>query len=222
MVTDFISWLHFITLHDYISLSWQPRVGNDYLLCIIYPYYLSWELFAFLFEFRFCVVARENINKINMEKRNVDEILSGSLPEKSKELYIKKWEEFVTFKGDREKPTETDFLQYFDYLRTNSKLKASSLWNTYSMLNAMLQREFGEKLQIYPRVTQLLKSYNANYTRKVASVFEKEQIYLIALKRFIMWNKKNKITYSTVIKCLYFISMTSRNIISLAPSSLEK
>ena len=34
--------------------------------------------------------------------------------------------------------------------------------------------------------------------------------------------QKNKITYSTVIKCLYFISMTSRNIISLAPSSLEK
>ena len=40
----------------------------------------------------------------------------------------------------------------------------------------MFLRELGEKLQNYPRVTQLLKSYNADYVRKVASVFEKEHI----------------------------------------------
>ena len=44
------------------------------------------------------------------------------------------------------------------------------------MLNAMSQREFGEKLQIYPRVTQLLKSYNTDYVRKVASFFDKKDI----------------------------------------------
>ena len=40
----------------------------------------------------------------------------------------------------------------------------------------MFLRELGEKLQNYPRVTQLLISYNADYVRKVASVFEKEHI----------------------------------------------
>ena len=42
------------------------------------------------------------------------------------------------------------------------------------------------------------------------------------LDEILTWGNENRITYSTVIKCLYFISMTSRNIISLAPSSLEK
>ena len=46
--------------------------------------------------------------------------------------------------------------------------------------------------------------------------------HVVVVVRLLMRGNKNKITYSTVIKCLYFISMTSRNIISLAPSSLEK
>ena len=91
-------------------------------------------------------------------------------------LYVKKWRKFLDFIGDKQKPDETDFLQYFDNLHNNTKFKASSTWTTYSMLNVMFQQEFGEKLQNYPRVTQLLKSYNADYVRKVASVHEKEHI----------------------------------------------
>ena len=40
-----------------------------------------------------------------------------------------------------------------------------------------LSTNFNQKLQIYPRLTQLLKSYNENYSRKVSKVFEKSQIY---------------------------------------------
>ena len=82
-----------------------------------------------------------------MAKRNVDDILKDSLPTQSKDIYVKKWREFLDFIGDKEKPDETDFMQYFDNLHNNRKFKASSIWSTYSMLNSMFQREFGEKLQ---------------------------------------------------------------------------
>ena len=59
------------------------------------------------------------------------------------------------------------------------------------------------------------------FMRKCVIVFVYEFVVVVVVK-LLMWGNKNKITYSTVIKCLYFISMTSRNIISLAPSSLEK
>ena len=111
-----------------------------------------------------------------MAKRKVDEILNDTLPDASKLIYNKKWEEFKTFCGEKSKPDEADMLQYFDHLHTEKKLKASTIWSPYSMINAIYQREYGERLQNYPRVTQLLKSYNATYERKVASVFEKKEI----------------------------------------------
>ena len=109
-------------------------------------------------------------------KRKIDEILNDTLPGPSRDLYNKKWQEFKHFVGEKSKPEEGDYLQYFDHLHTEKKFKASTLWSTYSMLNSIHQREFGEKLQMFPRVTQLLKSYNAEYERKVASVFDKKSV----------------------------------------------
>ena len=79
--------------------------------------------------------------------------------------------------GKKAKPEESDYLQYFDYLHNVKGLKASTLWSIYSMLNAIHQREYGARLQnIFPRLTQLLKTYNSTYERKVASVFQKKDI----------------------------------------------
>ena len=109
-------------------------------------------------------------------KRSIDVILNDTLPQESKEVYQKAWDEFQAFVGEERKPEERDFLQYFDHLHTERKLKSSTLWCTYSKMNSMHQREYNERLQIYPRLTQLLKSYNATYERKVAKVFEKTVI----------------------------------------------
>ena len=111
-----------------------------------------------------------------MYKQKIEDIVNETLPEQSKDLYVKKWEEFKKYVGDKNKPEESDYIQYFDYLHSNKKLKASSIWSTYSMLNSLHQREYGEKLQQYPKITQLLKSYNNNYERKVASVFDKKSV----------------------------------------------
>ena len=85
--------------------------------------------------------------------------------------FIKKWTELIEFIGEDRRPTETDYLQYFDHPHTMKKLKASANWLTYSSLNSTRQLEFAEKLQVYPRVTPLLKTDNNSHTRKVAFVF---------------------------------------------------
>ena len=100
-------------------------------------------------------------------KRKIEEIMDDILPGSSRDLYNKKWEEFKRFVGEKTKTDEGDYLQYFDHLHTGKKFKASTLWSTYSMLNSIHQREFAEKLQVFPRVTQLLKSYNVDYERVV-------------------------------------------------------
>lgn len=109
-------------------------------------------------------------------KRSIDVILDGTLPQESKEAYQKAWDGFLAYVGEKSMPTENDFLQYFDYLHEEKKQKASTIWCTYSKINAIYQREYNEKLQKYPRLTQVLKSYNATYQRKVASVFEKSEL----------------------------------------------
>ena len=110
-------------------------------------------------------------------KRKVDDILNETLPENSKELYLKRWGELMDFMGEpTRRPTETDFIQYFDYLKVEKGQAASSLWSIYSSLNSVYQREFSDKLQSFPRIAQLLKSYTATYTRKVASIFQSSDV----------------------------------------------
>ena len=110
------------------------------------------------------------------KKRSVDQILNETLPGPSKDIYKKKWDSFKVFFGNKMKPAEADYITYFDHLHTERGQKASTIWTTYSMLNAIHQREYGERLQSYPRITQLLKSYGATYERKVAYVFQKKDI----------------------------------------------
>lgn len=111
-----------------------------------------------------------------MNKRSVTDILGGNVPEQSKKVYIKKWEQLVEFMGEDRRPNETDYLQYFDHLHSSKRLKASSIWSTYSCLNAIHQRNYGERLQTFLAVTQLLKSYNNSYSRNVAPVFSASEI----------------------------------------------
>ena len=61
-------------------------------------------------------------------KRSIDVILDDTLPQESKESYQKAWGEFINYVGEERKPVETDFLQYFDFLHTQRKQKASTLW----------------------------------------------------------------------------------------------
>lgn len=111
-------------------------------------------------------------------KRPADEILASVNPVKSAKKYDQTWQEFIKYSGINQgtKPTEENYLQFFDYLKNIKKYACSTIWSSYSKLNHKHQIYFGEKLQIYPRITHLLKSYESGYIRKTAKAFSKEEI----------------------------------------------
>lgn len=113
-----------------------------------------------------------------MAKRSAEEICGSINPLKSEKRYTEMWTKFYNFSELESsiEPTEENFLQFFDFLRNEEKKSYSTIWSTYSMLNYKFKAIFGKKLQVYPRLTILLKSYENGYKRKTASVFSKEQI----------------------------------------------
>ena len=64
-------------------------------------------------------------------KRSSEEIIADINPMKSGKKYDTRWQEFVDYAelNDR-KPTEEDFLQFFDHLRNTKKLASSTLWES--------------------------------------------------------------------------------------------
>lgn len=111
-------------------------------------------------------------------KRSASDILESVNPIKSGDRYTKTWNEFKEYVNKTtERPVEEDFIQYFDYLKQVKGCAASSIWCYYSQLNHKYQVLFGEKLQKFPRITHLLKSYESGYVRKTSKFFTKEEIY---------------------------------------------
>ena len=54
-------------------------------------------------------------------KRSIDVILNDTLPQESKEAYQKAWDKFLAFVGEKQKPEENDYLQYFDHLHMSAE-----------------------------------------------------------------------------------------------------
>ena len=104
-----------------------------------------------------------------------------TIKQKSRPLYIKNWEEFLEFHEDiREQfqtriPSEVEVMNFFTDLREEKNRASSTIWTSFSMLNACIKGKYGQKLQdTYPRLMMLLKSYDVD-TRRKASIFEMEE-----------------------------------------------
>ena len=111
-------------------------------------------------------------------KRSAEMIIKEIGPLSTGKRYEDRWQEFIQHQNLNEDtpPKEDHFVEYFDYLRNTKKYASSTLWSIYSMLNNKVQLNFGFKLQKFPRITLLLKSYEAGYTRKKAKEFSKEEV----------------------------------------------
>ncbi len=105
-----------------------------------------------------------------------EEVLSDVAPKKLTAKYSKAWEAFKDFAKFSGQPSKEDYRLYFDHLRTETGGKASTNWSTYTKPNGSHNRYFGSRLQQWPCLTQILKSYSANYERKVAKTFSHEEI----------------------------------------------
>lgn len=151
---------------------------------------------------------------------SVEVILENINPVKSSKAYDAQWRDFLCHSKiqENEDPKEEHFIKYFHHLREEKKYASSSLWCKYSMINHKYQVLYGHKLQKFPRLTLLLKKFEAGYQRKTASVFTKEEIM-----RFLETAPNNGefIHMKAGIVIAYFGGLRCADLINLDVDDLE-
>ena len=109
------------------------------------------------------------------------DIMSTSYPAKSRKVYLAAYVSLENYlksigKFDPEvAPDQLSILYYLHHLRTVKKWAATTLWSHFSRVNAVMKRSWGVNLTSYPRVTDLLKSYETGQKIKKASVFSPQE-----------------------------------------------
>jgi hypothetical protein len=110
------------------------------------------------------------------------ELMMDSYPSKSKIIYLKAYKSFERFlrsKGQfvaNSAPTEIQILNYFHFLKHEKNLAPTTLWSTYSRVNACVKRLYGFSLKDFVRVSDVLKSYESGYKVKKASIFTPQEV----------------------------------------------
>ena len=116
----------------------------------------------------------------------------------SRKQYIKLWQDFKTFtvghNFEDSQPGEENFITFFKHMRLEKKMATSTLWTHYSMLNSVMKRKYGSKIQDFPRVTMLIKGFPEDLKHK-ALVLDEED-----LKKF--WSLKMDTAYWEVRKAI--------------------
>jgi hypothetical protein len=67
-------------------------------------------------------------------------------------------------------------------MRLEKKMAASTLWTHYSMLNSVMKRKYGSKIQDFPRVTMLIKGFPEDLKQKALILDEEDLKKLWSLK----------------------------------------
>ena len=110
------------------------------------------------------------------------ELMLDSYPAKSKMIYLKAYKHFERYLKSQKQfvenvvPSEIQILNYFYFLKNEKHLAPTTLWSTYSRVNACVKRLFGFSLKNYVRVTDVLKSYESGYKVKKASIFTPQEV----------------------------------------------
>jgi hypothetical protein len=117
--------------------------------------------------------------------KSFSSLMSETFPIKSKAVYLAAYSQFEQFLKSESKwvpnvcPDEVSMLNYFHYLKTKKKWVSTSIWSTYSRINAVLKRKFGVSMKDYPRIQDLLKSFEFGHRVKKSSVFTPQQALII-------------------------------------------
>ena len=92
------------------------------------------------------------------------------------------WKQFTDFCGedyDEFPPGEGALYGYFKSLREDKNMASSSIWHHYSCINTVVKNRYSTKLQDFPRITSLLKSWND--FKKKASIFDSDDVSTFVL-----------------------------------------
>ena len=105
-----------------------------------------------------------------------DDFVLDGVKEGVRARYKQTWTNFKAFSStantfEDDIAEEEAFINYFRHLRTEKKAASSTLWTTYSILNTFVKGKYGKKLQDFPRITTLLKSYDIDTKSKCYSIF---------------------------------------------------
>ena len=110
------------------------------------------------------------------------ELMLDSYPAKSKIIYLKAYKMFERYLKSMKQfvpnlaPTEIQILNYIHYLKHEKNMAPTTLWSTYSRVNACVKRLFGFSLKSFVRVSDVLKSYESGYKVKKASIFTPQEV----------------------------------------------
>lgn len=114
-----------------------------------------------------------NINCTPPELREIAEALTGNLlPNKSREVYEKKYEQFDTWcsQNNVKMISENILLAYFE---SESKTKKSStLWSTYSMLRSCINIHKNVDISKFYKLQAFLKRLSVGYVPKKSKILE--------------------------------------------------
>lgn len=99
-----------------------------------------------------------------------------TLPEKSRKLYLKAYEHFMTWMKSKkiQKINENAVLIYFQEL--SKTYKPSTLWSKWSMVRSMVLTKNNIDISKFESVKQLLKRKNRDHVKKKSKVFTEENI----------------------------------------------
>ena len=102
---------------------------------------------------------------------------SNLLPEKSRQQYDVAYSRFTEWCVSKQVQslTEDVFLAYF--AARAGKVKPSSLWSEYSMVNASLAIKRDVDLKKFAKLTAFMKKQSAGYQCKKAKVFTKKDLH---------------------------------------------
>ena len=107
-----------------------------------------------------------------------DEEAFEAIKPKNRKVYINNWMKFKSLFDDFNfefAPTEDMVLSWVRNQREVEEIASSTLWNRYSLLNAIIKAKFGFDLKKYVRVTSQIKTFDVDVKKK-AEIFEKEDL----------------------------------------------
>lgn len=98
------------------------------------------------------------------------------LPEKSVEVYLQAYENFILWKKNKNAHSfsESIFLAYF--MELSQKYKPSTLWSQYSMLKSVVRTKHGVDIKPYSNLLAYLKRKGEGFTSKKSKVFAADDI----------------------------------------------
>lgn len=109
-------------------------------------------------------------------RKEAQNIIEDLLPQKSKERYIKSYNDFMKWRSDKKVKSlsESVFLTYFNDL--SKRVKPSTLWSVYSMLKTTMTTRHNVNLKNFDKLTSFLKRQSEGFRSKKSKVLTAQDV----------------------------------------------